>query len=121
VPERTIAPQPCPHALENNQRIHHAGYGPVYDARVRPLRIAELTRLVDFVAPKAKVCGGWLSVAVSNARKIIPDTGHLAPVLRRVVFLGQSHLGAGLNGKGICLRPMEEPSRPGRQISPVCR
>jgi hypothetical protein len=68
VPERTIAPQPCPHALENNQRIHHAGYGAVDDAGVRPFRIAELTGLVNFVAPDAKVCGGnGNCVVVCNA------------------------------------------------------
>ena len=30
---------------------------------------------------------------------------HLAPVLRRVIFFGQSHPGAGLNGKGVRPRP----------------
>lgn len=73
--------------------------------------IAELPKdeqaatVVDFVAAKAKVCGGGNRVVVCNAFFCaIVRPHHLATILRRVVFLSQPHFSAGTDRKGVGLR-----------------
>ena len=57
--------------------------------------IAHLAGLVNFIAAKAKI-GGCHHVFTCN---MSPLLWHLAPVLRGVVLLGQTHFGASADGK----------------------
>jgi hypothetical protein len=75
------------------------------DAGVCLFRIAELTGLVDFVAPKANLCSRWESVVIHNGFRASALFCFFR--LCRVIFFGQPHLGAGLNRKGIGLRPVD--------------
>ena len=71
-------------------------------AGVFRLCIAHLAGFVDFVAAKAKVCGGGDVVLINTT---FPSAlRHLSPVLSGVVFLRQPHLSAGADckGEGLC-------------------
>ena len=81
----------CFVAGQPSAAFNHAGNGPVDDAGVRPFRIAELTGL--FKSIRAANYAGVNQIGMRFL--ILPPRPDLAPVLRRVIFFGQPHLGAG--------------------------
>ena len=88
--------------------IGQGGHGLGGCAGIVALGIAEPAGVVDLVAAKAQVGGGGRgNVVVSNVAPLTPMTGHLPPLLRGVVFLGQPHLGAGLDQQRVALRPVD--------------
>jgi hypothetical protein len=58
-------------------------------------RRRELAGFVDFIPAEAKV--GSAHVAIYNMSALLAD---LPALLRRIVFLGQPHLGTGTDGSG---------------------
>ncbi len=73
----------------------------VQHERLGNLGISDLPRFVNLIVSEAKIGGGGLGVAAYNASaRPILTRCHLAPLLRRVVLVGQPDLGKWLPETG---------------------